>query len=51
MRDEGLLLSAIARPENAYHYSDPKPDIAEIAAAYGFGLACPSSVFMEPMAA
>jgi len=32
-------LSALSRPENAYHYSDPKPDVAELAAAYGFGLA------------
>ena len=39
LRDEGLLLSALSRPENAYHYSDPKPDIAELAAAHGFGLA------------
>ena len=39
LRDEGLLLSASSRPENAYHYSDPKPDVAELAAAYGFGLA------------
>ena len=39
LRDEGLLLSALSRPENSYHYSDPKPDLAELAAAYGFGLA------------
>ena len=39
LRDEGLLLSALSRPENAYHYSDRKPDVAELAAAYGFGLA------------
>ena len=39
LRDEGLLLSALSMPENAYHYSDPKPDVAEIAAAYGFDLA------------
>jgi len=39
LRDEGLLLSALSRPENTYHYSDPKPDIAELAAAYGFGIA------------
>ena len=32
-------MSALSRPENAYHYSDPKPGIAELAAAYGFGLA------------
>lgn len=39
LRDEGSLLSALARPENAYHYSDPKPDLALLAAAYGFDLA------------
>ena len=39
LRDEGLLLSALSRPENAFHYTDPKPDVAELAAAYGFGLA------------
>ena len=39
LRDEGLLVSAISRPENAYHYFSPKPDVAELAAAYGFGLA------------
>ena len=39
LRDGGLLLSALSRPENAYHCSDPKPDAAELAAAYGFGFA------------
>ena len=39
LRDEGLLLFASSRPENAFHYSDPKPDMAELAASYGFGLA------------
>ena len=39
LRDEGLLLSALSRPENAYHCSDPKPDAAELAAAYGFRFA------------
>ena len=39
LRDEGLLSSALSRPENAYHCSDPKPDAAELAAAYGFGFA------------
>ncbi|MDB0017989.1 type II toxin-antitoxin system death-on-curing family toxin [Planktomarina temperata] len=39
LRDERLLLSALSRPENAYHCSDPKPDAAELAAAYGFGFA------------
>ena len=36
--DKLLLLSALSRHENAYHTSDPKPDIAELTAAYGFGL-------------
>ena len=39
LRDEGFLLSALSRPENTYHYSEPKPEIAELAAAYGFGIA------------
>ena len=39
LRDEGLLVSALSRPQNTYHYSNPKPDIAELAAAYAFGLA------------
>ena len=39
LRDEGLLLSDLSRPENAYHCSDPKPDASELAAAYGFGCA------------
>ena len=39
LRDKGLLLSPSSRTENAFHYSAPKPDVAELAAAYGFGLA------------
>ena len=39
LRDEGFLSSALSRPENAYYYSEPKPDVAELAAAHGFGLA------------
>lgn len=38
LRDEGLLVSALSMPQNTYHYSNPKPDIAELAAAYAFGL-------------
>lgn len=38
LRDEGLLVSVLSRPENSYHYSEPKPDIADLASAYGFGL-------------
>lgn len=37
VRDEGLLESALARPENLAHYG--KPDIAELAACYAVGLA------------
>ena len=32
-------MSALSRPENSYHYSDPKPDAAEFTAAYRFWLA------------
>ena len=38
VRDEGLLLSALARPENLYAYGDD-PDLADLAAAYAFGIA------------
>jgi death-on-curing protein len=38
MRDEGLLDSALARPVNKYHY-DGVEALAELAAAYGFGVA------------
>ena len=37
MRDEGLLDSALARPLNMAAYGEP--DVADLAAAYGFGLA------------
>lgn len=37
IRDEGLLESALARPENLAAYGEP--DLAALAAAYGFGLA------------
>ncbi|MGA0610244.1 type II toxin-antitoxin system death-on-curing family toxin [Caldimonas sp. KR1-144] len=37
LRDEGLLESALARPQNLVAYGDP--DVAELAAAYGIGLA------------
>ena len=38
LRDAGLLESALARPVNQHLYS-PDSDIAELAAAYAFGLA------------
>jgi death-on-curing protein len=38
LRDEGLLDSALARPQNLKIY-DPDADMAALAAAYGMGLA------------
>jgi len=38
IRDENLLRSALARPENLLAYGD-KPDAADLAAAYAFGIA------------
>jgi death-on-curing protein len=38
LRDEALLDSALARPKNAYAYR-PRSTVAELAAAYAFGLA------------
>lgn len=37
LRDEGLLESALARPLNLVAYG--APDFADLAAAYGFGIA------------
>jgi death on curing protein len=37
IRDEGLLDSVLARPENLAAYGEP--DVAELAASYAFGLA------------
>ncbi len=37
VRDAGLMESALARPRNLVFYG--QPDVADIAAAYGFGLA------------
>ena len=36
LRDEAALESALARPRNRYSYG--RPDLARLAAAYGFGL-------------
>ncbi len=36
VRDEGLFDSALARPHQLAHYGDP--DLADLAAAYAFGL-------------
>jgi death on curing protein len=37
VRDEGLLESALARPQNLAAYSEP--DLADLAASYAYGLA------------
>ncbi|MBL0223347.1 MAG: Fic family protein [Xanthomonadales bacterium] len=39
VRDEGLLDSALARPQQLHPYGDPAPDIADLAASLAFGLA------------
>src|SRR5437588_1660375 len=38
LRDQGLLLSALARPENLFAYGE-NVDIAALAASYAFGIA------------
>ena len=38
LRDEGLLLSALARPENLHAYGE-NVDLAALAASYAFGIA------------
>ena len=38
LRDEGLLDSALARPQNTHAYN-PASTLADLAASYGFGLA------------
>ena len=39
VRDEALLESALARPQQMYAYGDPPPDLAALAASLAFGLA------------
>ncbi len=39
VRDEGLLDSALARPQQLHAYADPAPDLAALAASLAFGLA------------
>ena len=38
-RDPGLLTSALTRPQNLWVYGEPSPDLADLAAAYAYGLA------------
>lgn len=39
VRDENLLDSALARPQQAHVHGDPPPDLADLAASLAFGLA------------
>lgn len=39
VRDESLLDSALARPQQLNSYGDPTPDLADLAASLAFGLA------------
>jgi len=39
IREEGLLQSALARPQNILAYSAPPPDMASLATAYAYGIA------------
>jgi death on curing protein len=39
VRNEGLLESALARPQQSHAYGDPAPDLADLAAALTYGLA------------
>ena len=39
VRNEGLLESALARPQQLQNYGDPPPDLAGLAASLAFGLA------------
>lgn len=39
VRDEALLESALARPQQLFAYGDPPPDLASLAASLAFGLA------------
>lgn len=39
IRDEGLLESALARPQNLLAYAEEPPTLTRLAAAYAFGIA------------
>lgn len=39
VRDESLLQSALARPQQLYAYGQPPPDLADLATSLAFGLA------------
>ena len=46
IRDAALLDSALNKPKNLYHYADPKPDLAALAASYAYGI-CRNHPFVD----
>ena len=38
VRDAGLLDSALGKPLHLSHYGEPPPDVAALAASYGYGI-------------
>jgi len=46
IRDLSLLDSALHKLKNLYHYSDPKPTLAAVAAAYAYGI-CNNHPFVD----
>jgi death-on-curing protein len=46
VRDQGLLASALEKPKNLYQYSEPKPDLAAMAASYAYGI-CRNHPFVD----
>jgi death on curing protein len=39
IRDDNMLMSALAKPQQLWHYGSPPPDICQLAASYAYGLA------------
>jgi death-on-curing protein len=46
VRDAALLTSALTKAQNLYQYSDPKPDLAAMAATYAYGI-CRNHPFVD----
>ncbi len=46
VRDQGLLESALGRPRNQHGYSEAPPSLAQLAAAYAYGI-CRNHPFVD----
>ncbi|EKE75040.1 type II toxin-antitoxin system death-on-curing family toxin [Oceanibaculum indicum] len=46
-REEGLLESAVMRPQQLWSYTEPPPSLSDLAASIGFGLARNHPLSME----